>query len=218
MRKMNISKLWCMRRSIISAALLFTLTACGAINKPFNPIDSKRTIKPSSIAVISGSYRDADIKMAEFITQGLTERSAYRVLSQDEIGRRIPAYPFIIAAKERDDEKDPDEKAIWFQPSEKEKLNAMQAKLKVDYLFVIWNSQMLQVSSRNGTTYYVYPVGNMIEYPGAKVVASTRSIDGSSTSILALFRSADYYIVDALKGASENIVDEFLDVTKSKKP
>lgn len=218
MIKMNISNLSRMQRGIVSATLLFTLTACGAINKPFNPIDTKGTIKPSSIAVISGSHRDADIKLAEFITKGLTERSVYRVLSQDEIGKRIPAYPSIIAFRERDDNKDSDEKAIWFLPSEKENLNAMQARLKVDSLFVIWNSQMLQVSSRNGTTYYVYPVGNMIEYPGARVVASTRSVDHSSTSILAMFRSADYYIIDALEDAAENIVDEFLDVTKSKKP
>ena len=58
----------------------------------------------------------------------------------------------------------------------------------------------------------------MIEYPGTKVVASTRTYDHSSTSILALFRSADYYIVDAMEDAADNIVDEFLDVTKSKKP
>jgi hypothetical protein len=32
-----------------------------------------------------------------------------------------------------------------------------------------------------------------------------------------LFRDADYYILDALKSASDDIVDEFLSVTKSKK-
>jgi len=33
---------------------------------------------------------------------------------------------------------------------------------------------------------------------------------------LALFRDADYYILDALNEASEDIVDEFLDVTSLK--
>ncbi len=215
MKKMSINTLQRTARYFISVTLLFALVACGAINKPFNPIDGKRSFKPSSIAVISGSDRDGDVQLAGFVTKGLTERSSFRVLSQKEIEKRLPNYPAMITISA--DVKDDDEKAIWFKPSEKEKLNAMQAKLKVDYLFVIWNSQLTLVTSRNGSTYYVYPIGNMIEYPGSKVVASTRSVDHSSTSILALFRSADYYIVDALKDAAENIVDEFLDITKSKK-
>lgn len=202
--------------NFIITILLFSLAACGPINKPFNPIDSKKTFKPTSIAVISGSHRDGDTQLAEFVTKGLMERSTFRVLSQEDIAKRLPNYPSVIAIRE--DVKKDDEKAIWFKPSEKERLNAIQAKLKVDYLYVIWNWEMLLVTSRNGSTYYVYPVGNMIEYPGAKVVASTRSVNGSSTSILALFRSEDYYIVDAMKGAAENIVDKFLDVTNSKKP
>ena len=49
------------------------------------------------------------------------------------------------------------------------------------------------------------------------MVASTYSVAGSDLSPLALFRDADYYIMDAMKGAAEDIVDEFLAVTKSKK-
>jgi len=212
---MSINTLQRIAKIVISMSILLAMTAC-AINKPFNPIDGKRAFKHTSIAVISGSHRDQDVKLAEVITKELAKRSTFRVLSQEEIEKHIPNYPSVISI--RANVKDDDEKATWFQPSEKQSLDAMQAKLRVDYLYVIWNSQMTLVTSRNGSTYYVYPVGNMIEYPGARVVASTRSVNGSSTSILALFRPADYYIVDALNGAAENIVDEFLDVTKSEKP
>jgi len=215
MTKITGNTLQRMAKNLFYIPLLFALAACGPINKPFNPLDSKKAIKTSSIAVISGSHRQGDMQLAAFVTKGLTERSTFHVLSQDDIEKRVPDYPTVIEF--RDDVKSDDEKAIWFKPSEKAKLNAMQAKLKVDYLFVVWNQEISVITNRNGSTYYVYPIGNMIEYPGTKVVASTRTYDHSSTSILALFRSADYYIVDAMKGASENIVDEFLDVTKSKK-
>lgn len=204
-------------KGALVAVMLAGLTACG-VNKPFNALDNSTKFKQTSIAVIAGGTADADVKLAEEVTNGLTKRSTYHVLPQEEIARRIPDYPVHIACKEQKDVGQDDDKVVWFEPSEKKKLNAIQARLKVDYLYVVWNSDiMLVTSSQGGSTYYVYPVGNMIEYPGAKVVASTRSSNGSSTSILALFHSKDYYIVDALNGAASDIVDDFLDVTKSAK-
>jgi hypothetical protein len=217
---MNINKLLGLARILSSAVLLITLTACGSTNFPFNPIDKNKTYKPSSIAVISGAEQDAHVKLAGFITDELTERSTFRVMSQKEIAKRVSDYPPTI--KIISDVKEDDEKPIWFNPSEKAKLNAIQAKLKVDYLFVVWNRSVrrVTVSGQYGggtTTDYVYPAGNLIEYPSGKVVASTMSVAGSDLSPMALFRDADYYIVDALKDAAEDIADEFLDVTKSEK-
>ena len=204
-------------KGVLVAAMLVSLTAC-AVNKPFNPISSDTKFRQTSIAVIAGGTSDADVRLADQITAGLTKRSAYHVLTQDEIAHRIPDYPVPIECKDSTKVDQKDDKVVWFQPSEKKKLNAMQARLKVDYLYVVWNSEIMLVSSsQGGSTYYVYPVGNMIEFPGTKVVASTRSSNGSSTSILALFHAKDYYIVDALNGAADDIVDDFLDATKSKK-
>jgi len=219
MKIMNISTLRRTAVNIFSAVILLTLTACSNSNFPFNPIDKNKTYKPSSIAVISGGEQDAHVKLAEFITKELTERSTFRVMTQKEIAKRISGYPPTVTY--RSDIKEDDEKPNWLTPSEKAKLNAIQAKLKVDYIFVVWNRFVRRVTVRSynsgTTTDYVYPAGNLIEYPGAKVVASTMSVAGSDLSPLALFRDADYYILDALNEASEDIVDEFLDVTKSKK-
>ncbi len=204
--------------ALLVALLTAGLAACGGgVYKPFNPIDEKRPIKPASIAVISGSHQDGDVKLAGFVTKQLAERTTFHVLSQEEIGKRAPAYPSPIGLRKREDIKDGDEKVTWFAPPEKAKLDALQARLKVDYLFVVWIPRMTVVSSNNGTTYYVYPAGNMLEYPSGRVVASTRMGMGSSTSILALFRSKDYYIVDAIKLSAEAIVDDVIKVTKSKK-
>ncbi len=202
---------------LVSSALVFFLAACGGpVNKPFNPVDEHKSFKVSSIAVISGSDHDGDMQLAKMVTKGITERSTFRVLSQEEIEKKVSNYPLLISF--RNDIKDDDEKPIWFSPDQKSKLNSIQAKLKVDYLFVIWNSHTTLVTSQRSSTYYVHPIGNLIEYPSGKVVAATRTSDSSFISPLALFRPNDYYIVDALKSAAENIVDEFVDVTKSQKP
>jgi hypothetical protein len=197
------------------------LTGCGtrSVQKPFNPIDEAAQIRPTSVAVISGSRKDGDVKLAEFVTAQLMERTTLRVLSQDEIGKRVPGYPSTIALKKDDDIKETDEKVVWFAPSEKAKLDALQARLKVDHLFVLWVPYMtLYSSSRGGDTYFVYPAGNMVAYPGGKVVASTRMSAGSSPApLMALVRPKDYYIVDAIKKSAEAIVDDVIKVTKSKK-
>jgi hypothetical protein len=202
---------------LVSVALVFILAACGGpVNKPFNPVDKHTPFKVSSIAVISGSDHDGDMQLARMLTKGITERSSFRVLSQEEIEKRVPNYPWMISL--RNDIKADDEKPVWFSPDQTAKLNSIQAQLKVDYLFVIWNSHTTLVTTHGSSTYYVHPIGNLIEYSSGKVVAATRTSDSSFVSPLALFRPNDYYIVDALKSAAKNIVDEFVDVTKSKKP
>ncbi len=215
MKKMNSNTLWRRARSFLSVVLLFSLVGCGSTNMPFKAVDEKRAFKPTTIAVISGSDRDGDMQLAKFVTKGLTERTTFHVLPQEEIEKRLPDYPLLIAF--RNDVKKEEAKPTWFPPSEKRKLDAIQAKLKVDYLFVIWNFRTTLITSQRSSTYYVHPIGNMIEYPGSKVVASTMSVADSSISPLALFRPDDYYIVDALKDASEDIVDEFIATTKSKR-
>ena len=207
--------------ALLIVAFTAGLAGCGGgqVQKPFNPLDEAQPIRPTSVAVISGSRRDGDVKLAEFLTAQLTERSNLRVMSQEEIGKRAPGYPAAIAIKKDDDIKDGDEKVVWFPPSEKAKLDALQARLKVDHLFVLWVPYMtLYSSSRGGDTYFVYPAGNMLAYPGGKVVASTRMSAGSSPApLMALVRPKDYYIVDAIKKSAEAIVDDVIKVTKSKK-
>lgn len=220
MNDISINSLRRAAKFVLMAAVLFTLTACGSTNFPFNPIVKNKTYKPSTIAVVSGGEQDAHMKLAGYITKELTERSTFKVMSQKEIEKRIPGYPnaILINTNIKEDE----EKPVWFPASEKAKLNAIQAKLKVDYLFVVWNRFVRRVTVTGGygggsTTDYVYPAGNLIEYPSGTVLASTMSVAGSDLSPMALFRDADYYILDALKDASEDIADEFLDVTKAKK-
>src|SRR4051794_28156083 len=89
---------------LLVAVLAAGLAGCGGgVYKPFNPIDEARPIKPATIAVISGSHQYGDVKLAEFVTQQLVERTTFRVLSQEEIGKRVPGYPSAIGMKKRAD-------------------------------------------------------------------------------------------------------------------
>lgn len=182
MQKDNSYTLSRYAKTLVSMALLTVLAACGSTNYPFSPMDKGQSYKVSSIAVISGSEGDASVKLAGFITDGLAQKSSFRVMSQQDIAKRIANYPAEIAINTK--VKEGEEKPVWFPASEKAKLSAIQAKLKVDYLYVVWNRSVRRVTTScyncgGTTTDYVYPAGNLIEYPGGKVVASTMSVAGS---------------------------------------
>ena len=217
---LNLHSLQRMVKNLAALAILYSLVACSSSNFPFNPMDKNKQYKPSTIAIISGAEKDDSVKLAGYITDGLTKYSTFKVMTQKDIEKRMPDYPPTIAINT--EVKENEEKPVWFPSSQLAKLNAIQAKLKVDYIFVAWNRAVRRVTVTGGqgggsTTDYVYPAGNLIEYPSGKVVASTMSVAGSDLSPLALFRDADYYILDALKDAAGVIVDEFVSITKSKK-
>lgn len=195
-------------------ALAASLVACGSYPyKPFNLMDEKQPPRVTSVAVIAGSPSDGPVQLAELVTKGLKEKTKLRVLSQEEIGQRAANYPFPIRLKPEDEltKNNKNEKMVWFDPAEQAKLNALQARLKTDGLLVLWVPWIKVYSNNQGvSTFYVWPSGNMLTYPGGKVVASTKMSRAESNSILALFRSRDYYIVKALEKSAKDIVDEFI--------
>ena len=106
------------------------------------------------------------------------------------------------------------------------------AKLKSEVLRVHGNTADIQVarSDRSGnallgsfvltraaTTYHIDVYGNMLEYPGGRVVSHTAFSNRNSDSFLALFRSKGYYIEQMLEDSAEGIVDEFIKVTHTGK-
>lgn len=209
-------------KALVAVFLLGALAACSTNNFPFSPVDKDKKYKVTTIAVIAGAEDDATVKLAGFVTDRMTEKSSFHVMSQADIAKRLGANGYPLDIKIDTERNLTDVKPIWFPAADKAKLNAVQAKLKVDYIYVVWNRfvRRVTVTNYNGggsTTDYVYPAGNMLEYPGGTVVASTMSYAGSQLSILALFRDKDHYIVSALKDASEDIVSDFTDVTKSRK-
>jgi hypothetical protein len=189
-------------RIILFLAALGTLGACG-IHKPFELFDGKTVIKSGTIAVISADSSEATVRLAQLLTKELSKRSTFKVWSQAKIDLRLAKYPVTI--KETQPE-NPD-KPVWLSKAEKAKLNAMQAKLKVRYLYVVWTG-----FSRTGTSasYNVSVNGNVVEYPKARVIGYSLL---SSTSR----SSKGNEVRQILKDSAAMMADKIISAAKAEK-
>ena len=190
-------------RIMLFLAALGSLAGCG-IHKPFALFDDKTVIKRGTIAVISADDSEATVRLAEALTKELRERSTFKVWSQAKIDLRLAEYPVTI--KEGLPE-NPD-KPVWFSKGEKAKVDAMQARLKVHYLFVVWTG-----FSRTGTSvsYDVSVNGNVLEYPKARVIGYSR-LSGSSQS------SKGDDVNQMVKHSAASMADKFISAAKAEKP
>jgi hypothetical protein len=188
---------------ILFLAALGSLAGCMS-HKSFEFFDEMTLIKNGTIAVISADGSDATMRLAEALTKELRERSTFKVWSQAKIDLRLAKYPVTI--KEGKPE-NPD-KPVWFGKREKAKVDAMQAQLKVRYLFVVWTG-----FTRNGTSesYHVSVNGNVVEYPKGRVIGYSL-LSGSSRSS----KGAD--VSPMLKDSAAMMADKFITAAKAEKP
>jgi hypothetical protein len=188
---------------LLFLAALGLLAGCGT-RKPFEFFDEMTVMKSGTIAVISADGSDATMRLAEALTKELRERSTFKVWSQAKIDLRLAKYPVTI--KEGNPE-NPD-KPVWFGKGEKAKVDAMQAQLKVRYLFVVWTGL-----SRNGASdsYHVSVNGNVLEYPKGRVIGYSL-LSGSSRS------SKGDDMKQMLKKSAATMADKFIRVAKTEKP
>jgi hypothetical protein len=202
-------------QALIAVALL--LGGCGGGGTIFALKDPGYAVKPTSVTVITGGSEESDLKLAEYLTQELRERTQLKVIDQEEVSKAIPSYPIAVkTVEERNGEVE------WVDPAEQPRLQKIQAKLKTNYVFVVWSKRLKQTSycsSRGGcsNTYSADVYGNMLEYPSGQIVSHTAFNRRNSDSVLALFRSKGYYVDELLKKSAEDIVDEFIKITNTGK-
>jgi len=202
-------------QALIAVALL--LGGCGGGGTIFALKDPGYAVKPTSVTVITGGSEESDLKLAEYLTQELRERTQLKVIDQEEVSKAIPSYPIAVkTVEERNGEVE------WVDPAEKPRLQKIQAKLKTNYVFVVWSKRLKQTSycsNRGGcsNTYSADVYGNMLEYPSGQIVSHTAFNRRNSDSVLALFRSKGYYVDELLKKSAEDIVDEFIKITNTGK-
>ena len=202
-------------QALIAVALL--LGGCGGGGTIFALKDPGYAVKPTSVTVITGGSKESDLKLAEYLTQELRERTQLKVIDQEEVSKAIPSYPIAVkTVEERNGEVE------WVDPAEQPRLQKIQAKLKTNYVFVVWSKRLKQTSycsSRGGcsNTYSADVYGNMLEYPSGQIVSHTAFNRRNSDSVLALFRSKGYYVDELLKKSAEDIVDEFIKITNTGK-
>jgi hypothetical protein len=205
------------RRTYVVIGLALFLGGCGGGGTSFALKDPGYSVKPTSVTVITGGSEESDLKLAEYLTQELKDRTKLQVVAQEEVSKAIPSYPIAVKTVE-----EKNGEIEWVDSSEKARLQKIQAKLKTNYVFVVWSKRLKQTSycsNRGGctNTYSADVYGNMLEYPSGQIVSHTAFNRRNSDSVLALFRSKGYYVDELLKKSAEDIVDEFIKVTNTGK-
>jgi hypothetical protein len=193
------------------------LGGCGGGGTVFALKEPGYSVKPTSVTVITGGSEESDVKLAEYLTQELRDRTQLKVVAQEDVSKAIPSYPISVKTVE-----EKNGEVEWVDASEKARLQKIQAKLKTNYVFVVWSKRLKQTtycSNRGGcsNTYSADVYGNMLEYPSGQIVSHTAFNRRNSDSVLALFRSKGYYVDELLKKSAEDIVDEFIKVTNTGK-
>ncbi len=203
---------------LVLIALVTTMLSGCHIHKPFEPMDDTVTIRPGSLAVISGDVSEATMRLADVLTQQLKDRSTFNVLSQEEIGYRAGKYP--VAIKEADAAGDL--KPVWFDKSEKAKLDTLQAKVKTDYLFVVWTPYLFRVTNWNrpggSVSFRVTVNGNLIEYPKGVAVGYTEFVENKSKSCCLFGKSEGNDVNELLHDAASQMADKLISAAKAEKP
>ncbi len=184
---------------VLFLAALGSLAGC-AVHKPFELFDETIVIKSSStIAVISADGSEATVMLADALTKELKERSTFKVFSQSKVGLRLGKYPVTL----RKGQPETPDKPVWLGKTEKAKVDAMQAHLKVKYLFVVWSEL-----SRAGTSasYNVRVDANVVEYPKGRVIGY---------SFVSGKKSEGDGINRMLKDSAAMIADKFIGAAKA---
>ncbi len=203
---------------IAALSLLGVLAGCG-VHKPFEFMDDKTQVKKGTLAVVSGDPSEPTVMLTAYLTQELRQRSTFRVLGQEEMGKRIAKYPIAIKRADPENEDSP----VWFPKTEKSKLDAMQTQLKADYLLVLWTNGLsknfVRYQNGGGKVYYsVGIVGNLIEYPKAKAVGYSVFANSKDQSCCLFGKSEGDDVNEMLKDSAHEMADEFLAAAKAEKP
>lgn len=191
---------------------------CGGTPYPFALYDEKTVIRSSSIAVVSADTSELTVQLADNLTRELKARSTFKVLSQEEVARRLGRYP----VKVKQGTPDNPDKPVWFAKGEKAKVDSLQAQLNTDYVFLVWTDNLRKITRTgqggSSVTYSVDVYGNMIEYPRSRAIGYTSFARNQGQSCCLFGKSEGDDIHEMVKGAARSMADDLISAAKAEKP
>lgn len=202
-------------RVVCVIALAGSMLSGCATNVPFDFFQEGYKPRAGSLAVVSGGADDSDIRFSDFLTRRLQEKSTLKVLSQDEVDRRVGKYPVNIKIAEPKDSGKP----VWFAPGEKARVDAMHGALKTDYVLVVWVTNISRYSTRSSVNYGASIVGNLVDYsPSSGKTVGYSDFGRSRSQSCFLFGGSEGKDIDTLlRFSAEELADEFMDRTHTGK-
>lgn len=178
-------------------ALLLVLGACST----FNPVNGDFKLKGKTLAVIAGLDNDANMLTAQYMTESLKKNTRYQVMSQKQVGQAIAGYP--------DDIQGPYKSSYFeievdYSKTDMKKIRAIQQKLGVDYLYVLWTPS---ATVYNEKIHSLNVISQMFE--SGKEVANGRfnAVAGRSTCCLTPAPS-DQDKTNAVKDTTDYVAKE----------
>lgn len=178
---------------LVPITALLLLTACNSAIY-FAQVNPEAPLQAGSLAVIAGSASPDDQAAAEKLTQRLEGSKYFKVVSQDSIRKKVDYYPCNIPFDESITY------PVLFTPEGGKELAAMQTKLKVDYLFVVWARDKNIIIDMNSWTYVMAVYGNLISYPGSKVRAYTSAAHSRGKKAFKEMFATPTEVLDAIVG------------------
>lgn len=183
---------------------LLPLAGCAVDKTPFALHAKEARPAPGSLAVIYGKETALDKKIAAIISQELATKSAFRIMSQNEISRRTAYYPPSLL-KDSPARVLLSKSYIDYYEIDKDKVDALQRLLKTDYIFVVWHEDIIR-HKRNALDIYtmsstksfsIEVAGNLIAYPHARVIGFTE-FDNERRKSCFFFSRSESDDIDAL--------------------
>ncbi len=179
---------------------------CSLRHLYFNTTEKDAVVKPGTLAVLSADNAAVSMTLARLLTRELQTRTTFRVVSQEEIVKRIPDYPAPVLDT-----------------------NAIQKNLKADYLFVLRGQNLRKVlrTTQFGHllgvgrgSFEADIIGQLFRYPeGAEVGTTFFTAREDAGFIMARESEKDNEHVDKMiQSAATFITDDFLAITKAGRP
>lgn len=155
-----------MRQAIRSAVMLgLTLFVAGCF-ETFSLVEADYRPKGKSIAVISGLDSEANVVVAQRMTEALRKNTRLQVLPHKQAAQAVPNYPARI--------KGPYNYAFFeiepeYGNTDKKKIREIQQKLGVDYLYVIWTPT---ATVTQGSIHQLHAIAQMFEGPSSREIGN----------------------------------------------
>lgn len=153
-------------RSVRGLSILISLMLLSGCFSTFTPTNSEFKPKGKTLAVVAGMDNDPNVATALYMTDALKKNSRFQVMSQKQVAQSLSGYPTPIRGPYKSAYF---EIEIDYTKTDVKKIRAIQQKLGVDYVYVLWTPS---ATVYNGKMHNLHIIGQMFESPNAKEVGN----------------------------------------------
>ena len=123
------------RRPVAKLLLSVLVLLAGSCISTFNPVEGDFRAKGKTLAVVAGLDNEANEAAAQYMSEALRKNTRFQVVPQKQVAQSLGVYPPKIQGPY---------KSAYFEievdyaKTDLKKIRAVQQKLGVDYLYVLW--------------------------------------------------------------------------------